>query len=131
MNIPTVTYNGLSFINLNTPTEEEVKFLNKTFGFSMLNLEDYLYKTQIPKIETYKDYSLMVVDIPYIPQPGKVKKENVNTKFFFLPNVLSNRVPLPVFPKAPRKKRISLGEVDFFIGCTGGGIDIIRAHHLQ
>lgn len=114
MNIPTVTYNGLSFINLNTPTEEEVKFLNKTFGFSMLNLEDYLYKTQIPKIETYKDYSLVVVDVPYIPQPGKSKKEN--NKFFFLPNVLSNRVPLPVFPKIPRKKRISVGEVDFFIG---------------
>ena len=115
MNIPTVTYNGLSFINVNTPTEEEVKFLNKTFGFSMLNLEDYLYKTQIPKIETYKDYSLVVVDIPYIPQPGKVKKETDN-KFFFLPNVLSNRVPLPVFPKTPRKKRINVGEVDFFIG---------------
>jgi len=116
MNIPTVTYNGLSFINLNTPTEEEVKFLNKTFGFSMLNLEDYLYKTQIPKIETYKDYSLVVLDIPFIPQPGKVKKETGGNKFFFLPNVLSNRVPLPVFPKTPRKKRISIGEVDFFLG---------------
>lgn len=114
MNIPTVTYNGLSFINLNTPTEEEAKFLNKTFGFSMLNLEDYLYKTQIPKIETYKDYSLVVVDVPYVTQPGKAKKEN--NKLFFLPNVLSSRVPLPVFPKLPRRKRMSVGEVDIFIG---------------
>lgn len=114
MNIPTITHNGLSFINLNTPTENDVKFLNKTFGFSMLNLEDYLYKTQIPKIETYKDYSLLVVDVPYIQQPGKGKKEG--GRLPFLTNVLSNRVPLPVFPKAPRKKRISVGEVDFFIG---------------
>src|SRR5689334_19930808 len=109
MNIPTITYNGLSFINLNTPTENDVKFLNKTFGFSMLNLEDYLYKTQIPKIETYKDYTLLVVDAPYIQQPGKGKREN--TKLPFITNVLSNRIPLPVFPKAPRKKRISVGEV--------------------
>src|SRR5947209_6160130 len=116
MNIPTITHNGLSFINLNTPTENDVKFLNKTFGFSMLNLEDYLYKTQIPKIETYKDYSLVVMDIPYIPQPNKTKKESGNSKLFFMPNALSNRVPLPVFPKTPRKKRISVGEVDFFIG---------------
>src|SRR5258706_16333420 len=107
MNIPTVTYNGLSFINLKTPTEEEVKFLNKTFGFSMLNLEDCLYKTQIPKIEIYKDYSLVVVDLPYINQPGKAKKDVTNNKFFFLPNVLSDRVTLPAFPKTPRKKRIS------------------------
>ncbi|HSW48469.1 MAG TPA: magnesium transporter CorA family protein [Candidatus Saccharimonadales bacterium] len=103
MNIPTVTHNGVSFINLNKPTEEQVKFLNKNFGFSMLNLEDYLYKTQIPKIEVYKDYSLLVMDIPYIQQSPKAKKEKV-------------RISLPIFPKTARKKRISAGEVDFFIG---------------
>ena len=106
MNISTVTHNGLSFINLNKPTEEQIKFLNKNFGFSLLNLEDYLYKTQIPKIETYKDYTLLVMDIPYIQQVNKVKKEKV----------LSSRIPIPIFPKAARKKRISVGEVDFFVG---------------
>jgi magnesium transporter len=103
MTIPTVTHNGVSFINLNKPTEEQVKFLNKNFGFSMLNLEDYLYKTQIPKIETYKDYSLLVMDIPYTLQPSKAKKDRP-------------RISLPIFPKSPKKKRISAGEVDFFIG---------------
>lgn len=103
MNIPTVTHSGLSFINLNKPTSEDIKFLNKNFGFSMLNLEDYLYKTQIPKIETYKDYSLLVMDIPFIPQASKQKKEKA-------------RISLPIFPKAARKKRINVGEVDFFIG---------------
>lgn len=113
MNIPTVTHDGLSFINLNKPTEAELKFLNSSFGFSMLNLEDYLYKTQIPKIETYKGYSLMVMDIPYMPQ--SVTKQSGGKKTFLLPNI----VPLstqPTFPKTPRRKRISIGEVDFFIG---------------
>lgn len=116
MNIPTVTHSGLSFINLNKPTDTDLKFLNKNFGFSMLNLEDYLYKTQIPKIETYKDYSLLVMDIPYIQQTAKLRKEKPASKPFFIPNAISNRVSLPIFPKAPRKKRISVGEVDFFIG---------------
>lgn len=115
MNIPTVTHNGLSFINLNKPTDADIKFLNKNFGFSMLNLEDYLYKTQIPKIETYKDYSLVVVDIPHIQQTEKSKKES-GSRSFLTPNVLSNRVPIPSFPRTPRRKRISVGEVDFFIG---------------
>lgn len=92
-----------------------MQFLNKTFGFSMLNLEDYLYKTQIPKIETYKDYTLVVMDMPHIQQPGKAKRETVS-KNASIPNVLANRVALPVFPKTPRKKRMSVGEVDFFIG---------------
>ena len=103
MNIPTITHKGLSFINVTKPTAEDIKALNKSFGFSMLNLEDYLYKTQIPKIEMYKDYSLVVMDLPYINQPGKGKKE-------------WSRVSFPIFPKAPKRKRISVGEVDFFIG---------------
>jgi magnesium transporter len=103
MNIPTVTHNGLSFINVNKPTSEDIKFLNKNFGFSMLNLEDYQFKTQIPKIETYKDYSLLVMDVPYIQQAVKARKEK-------------SRISIPIFPKASRKKRISVGEVDFFIG---------------
>lgn len=116
MKIPTVTYNGLSFINLNKPTEDEVRFLNKNFGFSMLNLEDYLYKTQIPKIETYNDYSLLVMDVPYITQAGKSRKDKTSGKPFFIPNAVSSRISLPSFPKIPRKKRISAGEVDFFVG---------------
>jgi magnesium transporter len=102
MNIPTLTHNNISFINVNKPTVEDMKSLNKHFGFSMLNLEDYLYKTQIPKIETYNEYTLVVMDIPYIQQPGKGKKES--------------RVSFPIFPKTPKRKRISVGEVDFFVG---------------
>lgn len=112
MNIPTITHKGVSFINLTKPTEAEMHFLNKNFGFSMLNLEDYLYKTQIPKIEIYKDYSLVVMDIPYIE---KGRREAGAAKQQLIPNVLSGRT-LPAFPKLPRKKRISVGEVDFFVG---------------
>lgn len=110
MNIPTITHDGLSFINLNKPTEAQMIALNKNFGFSLLNLEDYLYKTQIPKIETYKDYSLLVLDIPYVQQVAKTK-EPTNKP---LTNVLTSHIQ--AFPKVPNKKRINLGEVDFFIG---------------
>lgn len=107
MNVPTVTHNGLSFINVNKPNEEQIKFLNKNFGFSMLNLEDYLYKTQIPKIEVDEDYSLVVMDVPYIQQAARSKASS---------NILSNRVPFPALPKSAKRKRINIGEVDFFIG---------------
>lgn len=91
MTIPKITHNGLSFINLSKPTAEQLRLLNQAFGFSMLNLEDYQYKTQIPKIEFYKDYILFVLDIPSYNQPGPGKN-------------------------ASRKRRIGIGEVDFFIG---------------
>ncbi len=113
MNIPTVIHSGLSFINLNKPTEEQIKFLNKNFGFSMLNLEDFLYKTQIPKLEIYKDYSLFVMDVPHILQSKPKEPSPIKP---FLPNILTSRSFFPTFPKNPRKKRINSGEVDFFIG---------------
>ena len=116
MNIPTVTQDGLSFINLNKPTAEQIAFLNKNFGFSLLNLEDYLYKTQIPKIEVYKDYSLFVMDVPSIPQTSRAKSQQTSQKAGTLPNILTNRLPLSAFPKIARRKRINIGEVDFFIG---------------
>lgn len=115
MNVPTITHNGLSFINLSKPSADQMAFLNKNFGFSMLNLEDYLYKTQIPKIETYKDYTLFVMDVPYIPQAGRARYSGTQ-KPGALPNLISNRMPIPSFSKTGRKKRINIGEVDFFIG---------------
>lgn len=113
MNVPTVTHNGLSFINLNKPTAEQIAFLNKNFGFSMLHLEDYLYKTQIPKIEVDEDYSLFVMDVPYIQQQKTKANPQNNT---VIPNVLSSRMPFPSFPKSAKRKRINIGEVDFFVG---------------
>ncbi len=110
MQVPSITHKGLSFINLNGPKEDQLRFLNKNFGFSMLNLEDYLYKTQIPKIEIYKDYSLLVMDIPFIAQMEKSKGNS------FVPQVLSSHVPFKTSSRSARKKRINVGEVDFFIG---------------
>lgn len=80
----------------------------------MLHLEDYLYKTQIPKIEVDEDYSLVVMDVPYIQQT-KSKTSNAN-RSNVLPNVLSNRMPFPTASRTARRKRINIGEVDFFIG---------------
>ena len=76
----------------------------------MLHLEDYLYKTQIPKIEVDEDYSLVVMDVPSIQQQKSKNSAGRNV----LPNILSNRGPFSL-PRG-RKRRINIGEVDFFIG---------------
>lgn len=113
MNVPTVIHNGLSFINVTKPTAEQISFLNKNFGFSMLHLEDYLYKTQIPKIEVDEDYTLFVMDVPYVQQ---AKSKTGAASRTTLPNLLSGRMPFPTNPRQGRKKRMNIGEVDFFIG---------------
>jgi magnesium transporter len=116
MQIPTITYKGYSFLNVRKPDEEIMKYLHERFGFSMLNLEDYLYKTQIPKIETYDEYSLVVMDFPSI-EGGKFQSlGSSRNRLSFLPNILTRNLPLPRFTRTFRKKLLHIGEVDFFIG---------------
>lgn len=112
MNIQTVVYNGVSFLNVHKPQELEMKFLRKTYGFNPLNLEDYVNKTQIPKLEVYRDYTLVVLDFPYFTNgPQKVTPQKEQQK---------RMIPLPqipfTLPSTSKKGRIVLAEADFFIG---------------
>lgn len=123
MNIQTVKFKDISFISVINPGELEVKYLKNNFGFSQLHLDDYTQKTQIPKIEIYKDYSLLVFDFPYFnsasAQAGRTEKNGNGKssilKGFGAPAIISS-VPLPQFPQAEKKRRISSSQVDFFVG---------------
>lgn len=64
MNIQTVSFQGLSFVNVFNPTDFEIKYLKNTYYFNPLNLEDYMHRTQIPKIENHKKYNLIVLRFP-------------------------------------------------------------------
>ena len=70
MRTQSVVFNGLSFINIDTPGEFEIKDLRKNFGFNPLELEDYLHRNQVPKIEAFKDHILIVLDFPFFKQNG-------------------------------------------------------------
>lgn len=108
MNIQTVTHRNIAFLNIHNPQELEVKFLRKNYGFNPLNLEDYINKTQVPKIEIYKEYMHVVLDFPYFEQNDHQKTTEKKS--------LIPPIPLPHFPPTPQKRRILTGHVAFFIG---------------
>lgn len=64
MNVQTVNFQGLFFINVARPTDFEMKFLRNTYDFNPLNLEDYLHNTQVPKVENHAKYDLLVLRFP-------------------------------------------------------------------
>jgi Mg2+ and Co2+ transporter CorA len=93
MNVQTVNFRGLFFINVSKPTDFEMKLLRNTYDFDLLNLEDYLHKTQIPKIENHKNYSLLVFRFPIFSESG-------------VDNSHQYGVRLPTFhAQAPKKRR--------------------------
>jgi magnesium transporter len=103
MNIQTINFQGLFFVNVTKPTDFEMKFLRNTYDFDSLDLEDYLHRTQIPKIENHKKYDLLVLRFPIFSENSQEATDLYGTHL----------LPLPV--RAQPKRRLTSGYVDFFI----------------
>lgn len=57
-------YKSIQWINIPSPNEEDISFLEKKYKFHPLDLEDCLSKTQRPKIDEYEKYLFIVLDFP-------------------------------------------------------------------
>ena len=102
MNVQTVSFQGLSFINVAKPTDFEMKYLKNTYYFNPLNLEDYVHRTQIPKIENHRKYDLIVLRFPLFSENGPQ-----NSHLYGM--------PLPAFHISNKKRRLMSSYVNFFI----------------
>ncbi|MBI4089571.1 MAG: magnesium transporter CorA family protein [Candidatus Levybacteria bacterium] len=102
MNVQSVTFQGLSFVNISKPTDFEIKFLKNTYYFNSLNLEDYMHKAQIPKIENHRRYDLIILRFPLFSENS-------------IQNAHQYGVYLPTFRSPVKKRRLVSSYVNFFI----------------
>jgi len=129
MNIQTVIFNKVSFVNVANPHELEIKDLKKNFGFNPLDLEDYIHRAQIPTIKTYHDYSLIILDFPFFKQNGDNLKPNGSkssngkataerhsiANLLNIPHAALSSIPLLHFSSVSTR-RILTSHVNIFIG---------------
>ena len=62
--IETVSWENLTWINIENPTETETLYLAERYPFHPLDLDDCLSRIQRPKIDVYKDYLFLVFHFP-------------------------------------------------------------------
>jgi magnesium transporter len=62
---------GLTWIHLDSPTNEEATALAERFGWHPLDIEDVLSKRQRPKIDEYEDYRFIVLHFPVYDKTAK------------------------------------------------------------
>jgi magnesium transporter len=62
--LPELGDHGLTWIQLDQPTQEEASRLAERFGWHPLDVEDVLSKRQRPKIDEYADYRFVVLHFP-------------------------------------------------------------------
>jgi len=64
LNLETVTWGDLTWVNIEPPTERETEYLAQNYPFHPLDLDDCLSRIQRPKIDEYKDYLFLVFHFP-------------------------------------------------------------------
>jgi len=59
-----VRNNGLTWIDIQSPTRDMIAKLGEKYSFHELNVEDCLSKIQIPKVDKYKDHIFIILHFP-------------------------------------------------------------------
>ncbi len=70
--IKTLSYQKLTWVNIENPTETETQYLAERYPFHPLDLDDCLSKIQMPKIDEYDDYLFMVFHFPVFNAEARV-----------------------------------------------------------
>tara|TARA_Y100001970_G_scaffold293450_1_gene440291 strand:+ start:2336 stop:3256 length:921 start_codon:yes stop_codon:yes gene_type:complete len=65
MAIKKITTDKLSWINIDQVNNEAITFLKSEYNFHHLDLEDIQGETQTPKLDTYKNYLFLVIQVPH------------------------------------------------------------------
>ncbi len=60
LNIQSITWGDLTWVNIEHPTEREMEYLAQNYSFNQLDLDDCLSRRQRPKLDVYKDYLFFI-----------------------------------------------------------------------
>ncbi|MBE9483025.1 MAG: magnesium/cobalt transporter CorA [Chloroflexi bacterium] len=72
LNIESLTWGDLTWVNIEGPTERETEYLAQNYPFHHLDLDDCLSRIQRPKIDEYKDYLFLVLHFPVYNKEARV-----------------------------------------------------------
>ena len=72
LNLETVAWGDLTWVNIEKPTEQETEYLAQNYPFHPLDLDDCLSRIQRPKIDEYKDYLFLVFHFPVFHKEARV-----------------------------------------------------------
>jgi magnesium transporter len=64
LTIETITWGDLTWVNIETATEQEIDWLEENYGFHTLALDDCLSRKQISKLDIYPGYLFFVFHYP-------------------------------------------------------------------
>jgi len=74
LNINSISQGKLTWVYIEKPSNNEVKFLAQHFTFHPLNLDDILSRLQRPKIDEYEDHLFIVLHFPVFDKENRITR---------------------------------------------------------
>src|SRR4030042_139389 len=75
LNIETITWGDLTWVDVVLPTERETAWLADTYQFHPLALDDCLSRKQIPKVDVYPGYLFFVFHYPMYDKETRISSK--------------------------------------------------------
>lgn len=72
LHMESLTWDNITWVNIERPTELETDYLAKHYPFHPLDLDDCLSRIQRPKIDEYDDYLFLVLHFPVFDKNVRV-----------------------------------------------------------
>ncbi|MFQ6122461.1 MAG: magnesium/cobalt transporter CorA [Dehalococcoidales bacterium] len=72
LNVESLSWDNLTWVNIEKPTERETEYLAQNYPFHPLDLEGCLSRVQRPKIDVYEDYLFLVFHFPVFNKEARV-----------------------------------------------------------
>jgi magnesium transporter len=72
LNLEQITWDGLTWVNIEGPTTGETEYLAEHYRFHPLDLDDCLSRRQRPKIDEYEEYFFVVLHFPLFSREMRV-----------------------------------------------------------
>jgi magnesium transporter len=75
LHVEEVTWGGLTWINIESPTERETGYLAGKYDFHPLALDDCLSRKQLPKVDVYPGYLFFVFHFPFYDKATRISSK--------------------------------------------------------
>jgi magnesium transporter len=75
LHVEQITWGGLTWVNIENPTERDTDYLAENYNFHPLALDDCLSRKQLPKIDVYPGYLFFVFHFPFYDKATRISSK--------------------------------------------------------
>ena len=75
LHVEEITFGNLTWVNIQSPTEQDTEYLAEKYDFHPLALDDCLSRKQLPKLDVYPGYLFFIFHFPFYDKQTRISSK--------------------------------------------------------